>query len=163
MPLAAIDIDPCNLTLPGAGTIEYVPLDEVDTTAYEEAIKGSSYNLQKAAGVSSWYTLPYSTGTGEFSEDEQPGDQGKHYRVNVTAFLPSDSGAVRGELQRMRNRRYLVRLTKGSLVLLLGTPERGLRFSSEFKSGNDGGDNRGHRVSFSGVSLAKSPGYVPVF
>lgn len=163
MPLAAINIDPCILTLPGSGTIQYISIDEIDPTTYEPAIKDSTYNLQKSAGVASWYTLPMAPGSGEFAEDEQDGDQGKHYRVNVSAFMPSDATAVRGELQRMRNRRFLLRLTKGSLVLLLGTPERPLRIASEFKSGNDGGDNRGHRISFTGVSLAKSPGFVPVF
>jgi hypothetical protein len=163
MALTGFTIDTCNLALPGAGTIDYVPLDEVDTDAFEEAILPSTYNQQAPAGVSTWYTLPYAPGSAEFSEDQQTPDQGNFYRVAVSAFLPIDSTAVRGELQNMRNRRYLLRLTRGSMVLLLGSPERGLRFSADFKSGNDGGDNRGHRVTFNGVSLIKSPGYVPVF
>lgn len=163
MALEALIIDSCNLALPGAGTIEYVPLDEVDTAVWNEAILPATYNQQSPAGVSDWYTLPYAAATGEFSEDENITDQGTSYRVSVAAFLPSDSTTVRGQLNRMRRRRYLLRLTRGSMVLLLGTPERGLRLSTDFKSGGDGGDNRGHRLSFTGVSLYKSPGFVPVF
>ena len=163
MALEPIIIDTCNLPLPGAGTIEYAPLDEVDVAAYNESITPDTYNQQAPAGVSTWYALPYAGGTGEFSEEQQTPDQGSFFRLGVSAFLPSDSTAVRGALQKMRNRRYLLRLTRGSLVLLLGTPERGFRFASDFKSGGEGGDNRGHRVSFTGVSLTKSPGYVPVF
>lgn len=163
MALESIVIDPCNLALPGAGTIEYVPLDEVDTAVYYEAILPATYNQQAPAGVASWYTLPYSPGTAEFSEDQQDNDQGKFFRLSVGAFLPSDSTVVRGQMQAMRNRRYLLRLTRGSMLLLLGSPERPFRFTSDFKSGGEGGDNRGHRVSFTGVSLTKSPGFVPVF
>lgn len=143
--------------------MEYVPLDEVDTAAFEEALLASSYNQQADAGVSTWYPLPYAAGSGSWSEDQQDTDQGAHFRLSINTFLPADSTVVRGEINAMRHRRFLLRLTKNGTTTLIGSPERGLRFSSTFESGSEGGDNRGHRMQFSGVSLQKSPGYVPVF
>ena len=107
--------------------------------------------------------MPYVRGSGSWSEDQQPNQQGEIFRLGITALLPADTPAVRGELNAMRNHRYLLRLTRNGMVLLLGTPEQPLRFESRFDSGSEGGDTRGHRITFSGNSLRKSPGYVPVF
>lgn len=165
MPLAGFsDIDPCtSVALPGAGVLEYAPLDEVDIDAFQEAILPSTYNQQAAAGVATWYKLPYLPGTGQWSEDQQQSDQGDYFRINISANMAADTPTVRGELDRMRRRPYLLRLTRGSTVLIIGTPEQPMRFETRFDSGAAAGDVRQHRVSFTGVSLRKSPGYVPVF
>ena len=165
MPLAGFDIDQCVTAsaLPGVGVLEYAPLDEVDVPAFQDAIQQSNYNQQAAAGVADWYPMPYVRGSGAWSEDQQPNQQGEIFRLSINALLPADTPAVRGELNAMRNHRYLLRLTRNGMVLLLGTPEQPLRFESRFDSGSEGGDTRGHRITFSGNSLRKSPGYVPVF
>ncbi len=165
MPLDGFNIDQCITAsaLPGTGVLEYAPLDEVDTTTFEDAIQASNYNQQKAVGVADWYPMPYVTGTGSWSEDQQRNDHGEYYRINVSALLPADTPAVRGELNAMRTHRFLIRLTRNGTVLLLGHPEQPLRFESRFDSGADSGDTRGHRITFTGNSLHKSPGYVPVF
>lgn len=165
MPLAGFsDIDPCTaVALPGAGVLEYVPLDEVDTTAWNPAVLESDYNQQAAAGVATWYRLDYLPGSGQWTEEQQQSDQGDYFRINVSASMSADTPTVRGELDRMRRRPYLLRLTRGSTVLLIGNPDQPLRFESRFDSGSAGGDNRLHRIQFTGASLRKSPGYVPVF
>lgn len=162
MALSGFDIDPCTLALPGAGTLEYVPLDELDISSVQSVVLQSAYNQQADIGAT-WYTLPYAQGSGAFVEDQNDDAQAVTYKVTVSAFLPGDSAAMRGELNRMRNRRFIVRLTRTGQVLIIGMPEYPLKFESTFNSGNDGGDNRGHRVSFSGISPIKSPGYIPVF
>lgn len=165
MPLAGFsDIDPCtSVALPGAGVLEYVPLDEVDTTAWNPAVIEATYNQQAAAGVATWYRLDYMPGSGQWTEEQQANEQGDYFRINISASMSAESPTVRGELDRMRRRPYLLRLTRGSTVLLIGTPEQPLRFESRFDSGATGGDSRQHRIQFTGVSLRKSPGYVPVF
>jgi hypothetical protein len=156
-------VDPCLVPLPGSGIIEYVALDEVDVSAFDPAIFDSAYNQQTDLTTTGWHVLPHAPGSGRFAEDLQAPAQGEYYKLDVSAFMPFDSPAIRGELHRMRAHRYLLRITSGSQVLLLGEPERGLRFSSAFDSGSDGGDTRGHRITFTGVSLTKPPGFVPVF
>ncbi len=167
MPLSGFStIDICaaaTATLPGAGTLEYAPLDEVDTQAYQHAILAAEYNQQADAGVTTWYALPYQQGSGSWSEDQDSNPQGDAYRLTVSAFLASDTAEVRAELNAMRHHRFLLRLTRSGLVLLIGTPEQPLRFRSAFESGAEAGDNRGHRITFTGNSLTKSPVYVPVF
>jgi hypothetical protein len=164
MPLEGFNIDACTASaLPGTGVLEYVPIDEVDATSFERAIS-SAYNHQKALSLDTgWLQLPYAANTGAWQEEQQDDDQGETFRINVSCLLPADSAAVRGELNAMRRHRFLVRLTRGSLILLAGSPEQPMKFESKFDSGADGADTRGHRITFSGVSLWKSPGYVPVF
>lgn len=165
MALSGFDIDLCATAsaLPGAGLLEYLPLDELDAAEWEDVILASTWNQQKSVFASDWYTMPYVAGTGSWSEDQQDSEQGDYFRITLSARLAADSPTVRGELNRMKQHRYLLRLTREGTVILIGTPEQPLRFSSRFDSGADGGDTRAHTVTFSGVSLRKSPGYVPVF
>lgn len=165
MPLTGFSaIDTCAVVAqPGAGKLEYAPLDEVDVSAWNPAILPDIYNQQDDAGVSTWYTLPYVGGSGAWTEDEQNSEQGTFYRVTIAATLAGDSTTIRGELHAMRRRPYLLRLTRSGVVLLIGTPDTPLRFESRFESGADGGDNRIHRLEWRGEILRKSPGYVPVF
>lgn len=165
MALSGFDnIDICNAhAQPGAGRLEYVPLDEVDVAAFQEAILQDAYNQQDPAGISSWHLLPYVQGSGSYTEDQTQNDQGVYFRNTITAILAADSPAVRGELNRMARRPYLLRLTRGTQVLLIGTPEHPMRFESRFESGADGGDSRVHRLQWTGNTLTKAPGYVPVF
>jgi hypothetical protein len=158
----AIVIDPCALPLPGSGKIEYTLLTAVDTASYIEAVHGTTYNQQSAI-LTTWQTLPYTPGSGTFSEDQADTSQGEYYRLAIAAFVPGDTPAIRGEFQTLLRHRFLLRLTKGDQVLLVGTLERPLRLETKFDSGGEGGDNRGHRVTFTGVALQKSPGFVPVF
>lgn len=147
---------------PGAGTIEYVPVPDVDEAGFEWALKTDTWNLQKEFSAT-WLTLPHAGGSAQWTEDQQRDAQGDYYNVSLTALLPADTAAVRGELNSMKQYRYLLRITRGSMVLLVGTLDMPLRFDSRFDSGADGGDTRGHRCTFSGVALQKSPGYVPAF
>ncbi len=143
--------------------LEYVPLDEVDTSVFADAILQPDYNQQAAIGVADWYTMPYVVGSGSWSEDQAPNQQGDIFRLNVSALLPADTTTVRGELNAMAKRRFLLRLSRNGMKILLGTPEQPLRFESRFESGADAGDQRGHRITFTGNSLRKSPGFVPEF
>lgn len=149
--------------LPGAGTIEYIATDEVDADVFEEAVIAATYNQQKDIFSGSWLSLPFAGGTAQWTEDQQSSEQGDYFRVSLSALLPADSATVRGELNRMKQHRFLLRITRSGTVILVGTLEQPLRFDSRFDSGADGGDTRGHRCTFSGAAIRKSPGYVPVF
>ena len=148
---------------PGAGTIEYIPVSDVDAADFEWAIKSATYNQQQSVFSGTWHTLPHAGGSAQWTEEQQKDAQGDYFNVSLTALLPADSPAVRGELNAMKQYRYLLRLTRSGTVLLLGSHDMPFRFESRFDSGADGGDTRGHRCTFSGVALLKSPGYVPVF
>lgn len=165
MALTGIDIDECTTgaALPGLGTFQYLPVDELDETEWEDAILAATYNLQKAVFASNWYTMPYAPGSGSWTEDQQDSEQGLAFRVSIGARLPADSPTVRGELNRMRQHRYILKLTRNGAVLIIGTPEQPLRFESRFESGAEAGDNRSHRITFTGTTTQKAPGYVPVF
>ena len=166
MPLTGFaNLDLCSTAsaLPGVGVLEYAPFEEVDLSAWQSAILQSEYNLQSSAGVADWYKLPYVVGAGSWTEDQQPSPQGDTFRVSINAFLPADSTAIRGELSRMRHHRYFVRITRNGYTLIIGTPQQPLKFQSRFESGSDSGDDRGHRVTFEGVLIKKSTGYIPVF
>lgn len=165
MALSGFDIDACIAasSLAGVGVLQYAPIDEVDASSFNEAILEASYNQQIAYGVADWYSLPYAIDSGSWSEDQQDNDQGNHFRHTISAFLPADTAPVRGELSSMRHHKYLVRIQKNGATYIVGSIEQPLRFSSRFESGSQGGDARGHRVEFRGVSFKKSPAYVPVF
>ncbi len=165
MALSGFDIDACIAasSLAGVGVFEYAPIDEVDYSSFVEAVLESTYNQQAPYGIADWYPMPYAIGSGSWSEDQQDDEQGHTFRHTINLLLPADTPAVRGELNAMRNRRFLARIQKNGATYLVGSIEQPLKFSSRFESGSDGGDTRGHRISFSGVSLRKAPAYVPVF
>ncbi len=149
-------------TLPGAGKLEFVPISEVDTTTFIRAFS-EGYNQQPAFTSVAWYTIPYVSGSGQWNEDQVENDQGEYFNLNLSAVMPSDIPDVRGWCNLMKQQRFIVRVTREGQPLLLGSPEQPLRFESKFDSGADGADGRVHRITFSGVSLCKSPGYIPVF
>lgn len=165
MPLTGFDIDLCAAasTPAGAGKLEYITVDALDLAEWEQAVLLAEWNQQKEIAASGWLTMPYVHGTGEWTEEQEQDEQGNYYRLSANCLLPADTPAVRGELSRMRQHRFLLRLTRSGQTYLLGTPEQPLRFESRFQSGADGGDQRGHRCTWRGVALQKSPGYVPVF
>jgi len=163
MPLSSIVIDPCNAAEPsGLGSLQFAPLDEVNASAFDVAIN-AAYNQQEALGLTAWYDMPYAPGSGTWSEEQQDGEQGTSFRVAISALLPASTPAVRGQLDAMRNRRYLLRIIKAGQPYLIGTPDTPLRFESRFDSGAESSDTRGHRVEWKGSTLKKSPGYTPVF
>lgn len=162
--LTGFDFDSCQLAAgtPGLGLLEYAGLDEVEADTWEPAV--DTGHVQRRAVSANWLPLPFVVGTGSWSEDADADLQGDLFKVALSVFLPGDSAAVRSELNRMQRRRFLVRLTgRDGRLLLLGTPEQPLRIDTKFESGPQGGDTRGHRIRFSGESLAKSPDYIPTF
>lgn len=162
--LQGFDIDVCAAAagVPGIGILQYAGLDEVDTDTYEPAID-TAY-IHRRTLTATWYSLPFVVGTGTFTEEQDDDLQGNIYRINLSALLPGDSKEIRSELDRMRPRRFLVRLTgRDGRPLLIGTPEQPLRFESKFETGPHGGDQRAHRCRFAGVSLRKTPDYIPTW
>lgn len=137
-------------------------MDEVDVETFERVAPLTPYNQQRAL-TAAWYTLPYLKGTGSWQEESRRDAQGPRYDNTITALLPHDSPQVRGELDNMANRRYLLRLRKNGVTVLIGCPEQPLEFTSTYDTGAQGTDQRGHRVTFSGPTLWKAPGYIPVF
>lgn len=157
------DIDLCAPGLPGISILEYIPVDEVSASDYEWAVN-AAYNQQRAIlSDSTWLKMPIVAGSGSWNQDPQSSDQGQYFNIAINGLLPSDSNEIRGEIDRMKQHRYLVRLTRGGKVVLAGTPEQPLRFEARYESGAQGSDTRGHRVSFTGESLHSTPGYIPVF
>lgn len=164
MELQGFDIDACTLAAgtPGVGVLEYAALDELDTDSYEPAVDAEYVHRRTLSGT--FHRLPFVVGTGTFTEESQSQPQGVTYRQTLTVFLPGDDAAVRDELNRMRHRRFVVRMTgRDARPLLIGTLEQPLRFESRFTTGPQGGDQRGHECRFQGNALEKSPEYIPAW
>lgn len=166
MDLQGFNIDTCAIVAPpGLRSIEYACIDGLDAGAFEQAI-GDGYNQQYTVQFDDgeWLMLPHAPGTADMEEKIDPDAQGPLYRVSVSARIGGDSADIRTELNNMKQHRYLLRVTRrDGTVLLVGTPEQPLTFDSRFESGSEGGDFRGHRCAFEGVSPILSPHYVPVF
>jgi hypothetical protein len=165
--LQGLTFDSCSIVAPpGLRKIEYAPVDGITAATYERPSVNAAYNLQRSIlfDDGQWYTLPFAPGTAEWEEDQQTADQGNFYRVNATALIAGDSPAIRAELNRLKQHRYLLRLTgRDGVLILLGAYEQPLGFESRFQSGGSGSDTRGHRCTFSGVCIHASPKYVPAF
>ena len=165
--LNGFDIDLCaqGAVLPGLRTIEYAPADSVSDGAYNRALS-SAYNQQDDIPFddAGWRTLPVLPDSGAWAEDLVRNDQGDYYDVSVSATVPADAPAIRGEMNAMRAHRYLLRITpQDGVPVIVGSVDMPLRFESRFQSGAAPGEQRGYRITFSGPSLWASPGYTPVF
>jgi hypothetical protein len=149
--------------LPGAGILEYAPLDAMNQGVWEPAWSHTGYALNKSAGVASWFPMPYVQGSGSWEETPVTSDQGAYFSVAVSFALGGDSASIRREQDRMKNRRFLLRLTRQGTSVIMGTPEQPLRFESRFDSGAGLGDSRQSQCTFRGVALKKTPHYAPFF
>ncbi len=147
---------------PGAGKIEYCPVDELIPGQYHRALS-AAYNQQRDAGAGTWYNLPHLPDTGNWREGDSPTQQGPTFPVTITAKVPNDTAPQFGTLDDMARHAFIVRISKGGRVVLCGTPEQPLTFSSQFDSGTAGSDTRAHTITFTGVQIKKTPGYIPVF
>lgn len=154
--------NPSAANLGGAGTIEYLPLDEVDASTWEVAIN-AAYNQQRALLAAAWYKLPAAVDSGSWTEDPNTGEQGTVYAVSLSARVNGDTTAIRKEIQKMGPRKFILRITKNNQVLLVGNPDEPLRLDARFSSGSAAADARAHTLNFKGTLKRKSPGYVPVF
>ena len=161
------DIDLCaqGAILPGLRLIEYAAADAVTDGEYNRAFS-EAYNQQDAVDFddAGWRRLPVLADSGSWTEDLASSDQGDYYQVNISATMPADSASIRGEINAMRQHRYLLRLTgRDGLPVIVGSADMPLRFDSRFQSGAAPGEQRGYRITFSGPSLWASPGYIPAF
>lgn len=164
MDLQGFDIDVCAAAagVPGIATLEYAGIDDVDADSVEAAVD-LGY-IQRRAVVATWYKLPFVVGTGSFSENQDDDRQGNVYKLNLSVLLPGDNAPIRAELNRMKQRRFMIRMTgRDQRPLLIGSPERPLSFESRFDTGPQGGDQRAHRCNFTGVSISKIPDYIPTW
>lgn len=162
--LQGFDIDTCAAAagLPGIGTLEYAGLDEVDLDSWEPAV--DTGHVFRRTLSATWHELPFVVGTGALSEEQDDDAQGPTYRLQLSVLLPGDNTDIRAELNRMKQRRFLVRMTgRDARPLLIGTPEQPLGFESRFETGPQGGDQRAHRCRFTGVALHKIPEYIPTW
>ena len=156
-------LTPCTTrATPGAGKLEYCPLDEADTAVYHRAVDSGGVQ-RRSVGVTSWYSIPYLPESGRWRETKQTSVQGVAYSQQVSCTLAGDTAAIRREMQAMAPRFFLLRLTRGSQVVVIGTPETPMTFADDFDSGSTPTDPRVHNIAFTGVTLYKTPGYNPTF
>src|SRR5690606_13034893 len=109
--LQGFDIDTCSVAAgtAGVGLLQYAALDSVDTDSYEPA-RDAAY-IHRRTLSATWHSLPFVIGSGSLSEEQDADTQGDRYRVELSAFLPGDSAGIRLELNRMRQHRFLLRIT----------------------------------------------------
>lgn len=162
--LQGFNIDICTAAsgVPGIAMLEYAGIDEIDADAFEPAVD-ASYLIRRTA-TATWHELPFVVGTGSIGEETDADAQGNTFKISISAFLPGDDSHIRAELNRMKPRRFVLRLTgRDTKQFVVGNLEQPLRFESRFESGPQGGDQRGHRCRFSGVSTTKLPEYIPTW
>lgn len=159
-------IDVCAAVAPpGVPMLEYAALADIVAGDLEIA-RDASYNQQDTVGFSSgtWKSLPLTPGSGTWQEDQAQTDQGCYFNVAVGGTLGADSPAIRAEIDRMKQHRFLLRVPdRSGRKSLVGWPEQPAVMEARFEAGAGAGDTRGWRITFRVQQLWASPNYQPVF
>lgn len=159
-------IDVCAaVSPPGVPMLEYAALADLNLGDLEAAVD-ANYNQQDTVSFSSgsWLSLPIIPGSGTWQEETQSTDQGTYFNVSVGGVLGADTPAVRAEIDRMKQHRFLLRVPdRAGSRALVGWPEQPAVMEARFESGAGAGDTRGWRITFRATQLWPSPNYQPVF
>jgi hypothetical protein len=146
----------------GLVTIEYVELDRVYVAGFERVVDANF--LEKKVVVlntGEWLSMPVAVKGKLFNEDQKDTDQGITFPQRIEAELPFHTPAIAGQLDMMARHRFLVKITdRQGQKWIAGTPDEPFSFSSNLNSGDAANASKKHRISFSGQSLTKAPGYL---
>jgi len=146
-------------------SIEYASTAWVNQSTYDQRISGA-YNWQSTIQFTEegWKKLPVLPGNEKlWNEQERQTKHGKHYEQSVQAITPKMRPEVSGELMKMRNHRYLIRLTdRNGQKWILGTMEYPFRLLSAATSGGNTGAYNNYQLQFRSQTVARAAGFVPV-
>jgi hypothetical protein len=153
----------CEGNLSGLVKIEYVPADWVDQSSYKAIVTASNnwqYDIQFTQG--GWMTAPVISNGRNWSENQNRTKQGKYYNKTVRAIVPNLRIEVLGELERMANHCYLLRLEDvEGRRWILGTLEQPFEFFADGTTGENG-SLKHHSIRFEAQTLRKAHGFNPV-
>jgi len=142
--------------------IEYVPVDWVDVTVWEEILL--NYSQKPTVGLlqGDWLTAYVLPNSRSFTENQQSADQGEYFEINVAGVVPYHTPALAQELQVMKHTCFIIKMTdRTGQVWLVGDPEYPLRFTSRFVTGSGIDSFRSHEITWNGLSPHKKYGYAP--
>lgn len=146
-------------------SIEYASTAWVNQSTYDQRLSGA-YNWQSTIEFTEegWKKLPILPGNEKlWSEAERQTTQGKHYEQTVQAITPKMRPEVSGELMKMRNHRYLIRLTdKNGQPWILGTLEHPFRLIAAASTGSNTAGYNNYSLQFRNQTPTRAAGYVPV-
>lgn len=93
-----------------------------------------------------------------YSEKLERGRAGISYNTKIEGNYPGDSADSRVNLENMPYHRFAVvaQMRAGGLFLLIGAPEAGLQFATEYLSGEGATDAAGSKFAFTGNHLYKA-------
>lgn len=112
------------------------------------SISGSTASMSSTTNVIAIYATP---GTIGFSEKEVSGKPGQSYDIELVAVTPKDSQEARDILDLLDGRRWVViYLDQNEQYKVIGTPETGLRVSTDLNTGKDTSDMNAYTLKFYG-------------
>lgn len=153
------------LNLGGLLKIEYIPINWIDPETFEPIITRSGYNWQTDITINTndWMTAYVIPDKRIWQENQQQNKQGDFFNQVVRAIVPSLRPSASGELNKMKNYLYLLRITdRNNQKWLLGSPEHPFQFFSEGSTGNTGELNN-YAIRFAASSPYRATGFEPVF
>lgn len=152
------------LNISGLLTIEYVPTAWVDEVTFEERIS-PIYNMQQDLRFrqGGWLKAGILPTKRIWREDQQTSKQGVSYDQFVNCIAPNLRPSVAGELRKMANYRYLLRLKDtNQQKWILGTIEQPFDFVSKGTTGENG-SLKHHALEFKSKTRHKAYGFEPIF
>lgn len=163
-PLQGLDKYCSELNLSGLLTIEYAPLRHLDLSAWSP-IRTINNNHQFSVifETGTWLKAKVLPNKKLWSENQRVDKQGTSYDQQVRAILPGLKPAGNGELERMSQHRFILRVKdKSGQFWILGSPQYPFFFRTTGTTGENGGLNH-HTLIWTSSNPRKAAGYVPVF
>ena len=154
-----------NINLGGLRCIEYIPTPWVNAVLYEQLISGG-YNWQKAITLvdgANWLKAYLVPSPRNLRERQRTNKQGPFMEQTVQGVLPGYNASIAGELNAMKQYRYILRLTtREDNVFLVGSLEYPCNFSAALDTGSKASDLKAHSITWTSQVPEKAFGYVPI-
>lgn len=153
-PLPKITPDSCGTSAPGGlVTIEYLPLAYVDKVA-SATLSSFTHNWTGAiSAATEWYKLYASVNDRGWTDRFVPTEQGGHLERSVTARLIGISPQRIDALEKMKQYRYLVRITdRKRNRYLLGDLQHGADMDYDIGTGTATTTPQGINITFKGLT-----------
>lgn len=148
----------------GLVTIEYAPLNYISADAWDE-LRTSSGNHQTQVIFQpgrDWLRASVLPRNRNWSENSSRSQQGQSYPQTISGIIPKLRPTVSATLERMEKIGYILRIIdRNGQPWLIGTPDERMYFRATAGAGDENGLNS-YEITWSGVTVRRAAGYVPV-
>jgi len=163
--LKGIDSFCGKVNLGGLLIIEYIPTTFANPTFFEKIISGG-YNWQNDIVLvdgADWLKAPVLPDPRLFRERQRETKQGRYYDQTVEAIVPRHTPELAGEMNVMKQYRYILRLTnRNGSKFLVGTLEHPCIFESDLDTGSKTPDLKHHKIRWTSKNPEKAYGFNPI-